>query len=56
MCMMSFVVVNPLLVILSLQRTISGNVSYLVTMKTLKARVDLIGERLSLVFWNLLGG
>ena len=35
---MSFVVV-PLLVFLSLQRTISGNVSYLITMKTLKAGV-----------------
>ena len=47
MCMMSFVVVDPLLVILSLQRTISGNVSYLVTLKTLKAGVVLIGETFS---------
>ena len=47
MCMMSFVFVVPLLVFLSLQMTISSNVSYLVIMKTLKARVVLIGETFS---------
>ena len=38
MCMMSFFFV-PLLEILFLQRRISGNVSYLITMKTLKVEV-----------------
>ena len=41
MSIMSFVVVDLLLVLLFLQRTISGNVSYLITMKTLKAGVVL---------------
>ena len=38
MSMIYFVVVDPLLILLLLYRTISDNVSYL-TMKTLKARV-----------------
>ena len=46
MCMMSFVVV-PLLVLFSLQRTISGNVSYLITMKTLNAGVVPLWETFS---------
>ena len=47
MYMMSFVVVVPLLVFLSLQRTISGNVSYLITIETLKVGVVPLWETFS---------
>ena len=42
-----FVVVDLLLIFLSLHRTISGNVSYLITMKTLKDGIVPIGETFS---------
>ena len=41
MSMMYFVVVDPLLIFLSLRRMISGNVSYIMTMKTMKVEVVL---------------
>ena len=41
------VVVDPLLILLFLHRAISGNVSYLITMKTLKAGVVPLGETFS---------
>ena len=47
MSMIYFVVVDPVLILLLLYRTISGNVSYLVTMKTLKVGVVLIWKTFS---------
>ena len=44
MGMVPFVVVDPLSIFFPLYRTISGNVSYLVTMKTFKIKIVFKGR------------